>query len=256
MQIIETMPQTQMVEEFVDKLGSFYEIVDDSAPPPASKALDAGLKVKVSRTNGNGVQRVVAGAGGGDSPSSSDSSESDSPPSSPLPASHSSSASGTCILPGFHLFFTNFLTMTTVYIVYEIALLCIVDSRPPINGRHHHATVNGGGEVRVNGGLPKPVNGGRHVASSLPPASVSRDVAAPVAAASNGDASVTSDAVLLPSLETEAHANGGDHDHDDDDGDDSVSTLSGSDLEFCDTLDVPDVVMSVSESILKIINAE
>lgn len=46
-----------MVEEFVDKLGSFYEIVDDGALPAVSKALSSGLKQKVFNKrplNGNG----------------------------------------------------------------------------------------------------------------------------------------------------------------------------------------------------------
>lgn len=31
MQIVEAMPQTQLVAEFVEKLGNFYELVDDKA---------------------------------------------------------------------------------------------------------------------------------------------------------------------------------------------------------------------------------
>ena len=36
-QIVETMPQTEQVAEFVDTLGTFYEMIDDSAKRSTNK---------------------------------------------------------------------------------------------------------------------------------------------------------------------------------------------------------------------------
>lgn len=56
-QIVETMPQTAQVEEFVDKLGFFYGSVDNAALPAISKALVTnGLKDRIfGSRKANGV---------------------------------------------------------------------------------------------------------------------------------------------------------------------------------------------------------
>jgi hypothetical protein len=56
-QIVETMPQTAQVEEFVDKLGFFYGSVDNAALPAISKALVTnGLKDRIfGQRMANGV---------------------------------------------------------------------------------------------------------------------------------------------------------------------------------------------------------
>ena len=50
MQIIEAMPQTEQVLSFVDKLGFFYEIVDENNQPIVTKG-NASEPSKRSRSN-------------------------------------------------------------------------------------------------------------------------------------------------------------------------------------------------------------
>ena len=55
LQIIETMPHTENVEEFLEKLGDFYEMIDDGMDGPMARVMKqngAQRKTRSDMTNG------------------------------------------------------------------------------------------------------------------------------------------------------------------------------------------------------------
>lgn len=64
LQIVETMPHTENVEQFLEKLGDFYEMIDDTADRPLSHVMKRNIPRREMKVNGadlttNGVTRCV-----------------------------------------------------------------------------------------------------------------------------------------------------------------------------------------------------
>jgi len=63
LQIIETMPHTENVEEFLEKLGDFYEMIDDRMDGPMARVMKQnGAQRKTRSDITNGVESYSVSA--------------------------------------------------------------------------------------------------------------------------------------------------------------------------------------------------